>query len=1123
MTKKAIWEYVFPKIFNTNFLLAMKLTTVLVLFTTLQISAGVYSQDARLKLGSKQNTMADVIEAIENQTDYKIFYRTGQFNAQMPVNLTSTDQTVASVLSEAFTGSNFTYKLLDKIIVIAPAEALQKQNISGKVLDSATGDPIPGVNVVVEGTTQGTITDIDGKYSITVDNNAVLIFSYIGYLTEKIVVQGNTTIDVKLIADVKSLEEIVVVGYGTQRREAVTGSVASMKGDEVRDVPSSNITHALQGRVAGVEMSQTSSKPGATMQIRIRGTRSLNASNDPLVVLDGIPFAGSLGDINPSDIKSVDILKDASATAIYGSRGANGVILVTTNKGQKGQKVQFTYNGYYGVKSVFSKYPMMSGPEFVKLRAAANMYTNAQDESDNTNTDWQDLFYRTGMVTSHDLGVSGGAEKSSYSFGVGYYRDEAVVPMQDYTRFSIRGSLDQEIGKYLRIGFTTNNNYSVDNGSNLGVGGFLSFSPIANPYNEDGTWKRTIRTSIDESWVYTKGTLEALGDKYINQNKAYGSYNTLYGEVKIPGIEGLKYRVNLGLNFRQTNSGSYTGEGVFSTTATTPSTASIGNSLSTNWAVENLLTYDRTFAEKHQINAVALYSAEQTSYNSSYVAAKDIPADAFQFYNLGRAAGEITINPDYQNYYKSGLMSWMGRVMYSYDNRYMLMATYRSDASSRLAKGHKWHSYPAISAGWNVKNESFMENIAVLNSLKLRVGFGQTSNQSINPYATLGLLSTRPYNFGDNNYSVGYYVSQLPNTNLGWEFSKTWNYGLDFGLLKNRLYGTIEYYVTNTKDILLSVNLPPTSGVSSYMANIGETQNKGLEFSLNGVILDNLNGWTWEAGINLYANRNKLVALASGQQKDESNWWFVGHPIDVVYDYQKIGLWQQDDPYRNILEPGTDQQIVGSIKVKYAGDYDPNTGAPTRAIGPADRQIIDLEPDFQGGFNTRLAYKGVDLSIIGAFKSGGTLISTLYSSSGYLNMLTGRRNNIKVDYWTTENTGAKYPKPGSILSNDNPKYGSTLGYFSASYMKIRTISLGYNLSPRLIKTLGIEKLRIYCTVENPFVMFSPYYKESGMDPETNSYGNENAAVTTTYQKRLLTIGTNTPSTRNYLIGINLSF
>lgn len=999
----------------------------------------------------------------------------------------------------------------------------QNITVRGTVTDE-NKEPVIGATIIVSGDpTRGTVTDMDGKYVLSnVPPNASLEFRYVGMKTQVIPVNGRTIIDVILSPEVEVLEEVVVIGYGTQRKEAVTGSVASIRGDALREVPSSNITQALQGRIPGVEMSQTSTKPGATMQIRIRGTRSLNASNDPLVVLDGIPFAGSLGDINPNDIKSIDILKDASATAIYGSRGANGVILVTTNKGSLGQKAQVTYNGYYGLRDIFAKYPMMNGPEFVALRKAAGKFTNAKDESDDVNTDWQDLFYRTGMVTDHNIGVFGGTNQGNYNFSVDYYGEEAVVPRQDFSRITLRGALEQGIGKLFRLGFTTNSNYSVTNGAGLGLYGVLSLSPIANPYNEDGTWKRTVMMPLDEQWVYSRDIMENLGDRWKDQSKAFGSYNTLYGEVKIPEIEGLKYRINLGLNFRTSNGGNYTGEGVFSSVPTTPSTASISNSLTTNWAVENLLTYDRTFAEKHQLNVLGMYSAEQTKYNSSYISAKNIPSDQFQFYNLGQATGEITINPNNQGYSVSGLMSWMGRVMYSYDNRYMLTAILRSDGSSRLAEGHKWHTYPAISAGWNIKNESFMRDIVSINMLKLRVGLGQTSNQAVDPYATLGRLSTRPYNFGDT-YSIGYYVSELPNKNLGWEYSVTWNYGVDFSLLNNRLSGSVEYYQTNTKDILLRVNLPNTSGVGSYMANIGETQNKGWELSLNGVILDNLNGWTWEAGINMYGNRNKLVSLASGSERDESNWWFEGFPINCIYDYKKIGLWNETDPdykYLNTLEPGGN---AGMIKVKYTGGYN-DDGTPKRQIGPDDRQIMSVDPDFQGGFNTRVMYKNFDFSVVGTFKHGGTLISTLYSSSGYLNMLTGRRGNVKVDYWTPENTDAKYPKPGGIQTGDNPKYGSTLGYFDASYLKIRTISLGYNFNQKWIKNAGISQLRLYGTVQNPFVMFSPYYDESGMDPETNSYGDENAAVPySSNLRRLLTIGTNTPSTRNYLIGINLTF
>ena len=1009
--------------------------------------------------------------------------------------------------------------LLLLLCLIPLCSIAQNIMVKGIVKDNF-GEPVIGANVTEKGTTNGMITDLDGNFSLTVQKNATLVISYIGYVTQEIAIKGNTNLNITLKEDSKALEEVVVIGYGTARKSDVTGSIASVGGDKLQEMPSTNITYASQNRVAGVDMTQTSSQPGATMQIRIRGTRSLTASNDPLVVLDGIPFMGNLSDINPGDIKSMDILKDASSTAIYGSRGANGVILITTNRGAQGTPAKFTYNGYVGAKSVFSKYPMMDGPKYAEMRKYAGKFENSLDESDDTNTDWQDLLYRTGMVNSHDVSVAGGTNNGSYSFGAAYYKDQGVIPTQNYTRYSLRGSFDQGVGKYFRFGLTTNSNYNITKGSNVGPYSVLNNTPLANPYNADGSLKRTVKlNSQDENFVVTRDLVEDLEDSWLNEKKGFGTYNNLFAEVQCPWVKGLKYRVNLGLNYRSTKGGVFTGEGINSSTADTPSTASLEHTETTNWAVENLITYDRTFG-KHQLNIVGMYSAEETVYTKSHIAARDIPAEYLQYYNLGRAEGNITVNPDNWDYQKSGLMSWMGRAMYTYDNRYMLMATVRADASSRLAKGHQWHTYPAVSAGWNIGQESFMDDLEWLDILKVRVGYGQTSNQAVNPYSTWGKLSTRPYNFGPTGYATGYYVSALPNYDLGWEYSSTWNFGLDFTLFGGRLSGTFEYYIQKTSDLLQNVNLPSTSGVSSYVGNVGKTENKGVEFTLNGTILDNHNGWTWDASINISANRNKLTELASGADRDEANNWFVGHPIDAIYDYEKIGLWQEGDPYLDILEPGGN---VGMIKVKYTGEYNED-GTPVRQIGPDDRQIISMEPKFTGGFSTRVAYKGFDLNVITAFKCGGKLISTLHHSNGYLNMLTGRRGQVDVDYWTEENTNAKYPKPGGIQSGDNPKYGSTLGYFDASYWKVRNISLGYKFDEqKWLKNFGIQSLRAYVSIQNPFVICSPFHKETGLDPETNSYGNENVAVTSGIQRRFLTVGTNAPSTRNYLFGINLTF
>ena len=998
----------------------------------------------------------------------------------------------------------------------------QTKQATGQVSDSQ--GPLIGATVMEKGTSNGTVTDFNGNFSLNVKPGATLVISYVGYESQEIKAGDNLRVELK--EDGHVVNEVVVIGYGTQRREAVTGSVANVNGEKLNQIAATNAAQALQGRVAGVLMTQTGSKPGDEMQIRIRGQRSLSASNDPLIVLDDIPFMGVLSDINPADIKSMDILKDASATAIYGSRGANGVIIITTVKGSQGAPAKVSYNGYVSFKKVFKKYPMMDGPTFSKFRQYAGLYQNSLDENDNTNTDWQDLYYQTGVSHNHDVSVAGGTNGGSYSFGAGYYHDESVVPTEGYDRVSVRGNFDQMVGKYFRFGLSTNNSYRKTQGVN-DMYGVLSKSPLASPYDENGNLKRYISLPADDQSVVTKETVERDKDVWLNENKGIGSYNTLFGEVKCPWVEGLSYRINIGLNFRSSKGGNFTGTGVNNKDANAVNGGGISENQTRNWAVENLLTYDHLFAEKHNVNVVAMYSAEQTTYESTGASAQDIPADYFQYYALDKAVGQANLTG--YNYWQSGLMSWMGRVMYSYDNKYMISAALRSDASSRLAKGHQWHTYPAVSAGWNISREQFMENLTWIDNLKLRVGYGETSNQSINPYSTLGGLAVRNYNFG-STYKAGYYVNALPNPELGWEYSKTWNFGLDFSLFSGRLYGSFEYYTQKTNDILLDVSLPSTSGVSSYTGNIGNTENKGWELTLNGIIIDNKNGWNWEAGINLYQNRNKLTKLTGALDEngnpvpDKGNRWFIGYPIDVIYDYKYIGLWQAgEEAQMNILEPGGN---IGMIKVAHDKALDAN-GNPTRQIGEDDREVMSMEPDLIGGFNTTVGYKGFDLTVIGAFQVGGKLISAIHSANGYLNMLTGRRGQLDVDYWTEQNTGAKYPKPGGIQSGDNPKYGSTLGYFDAGYLKVRAITLGYNFDNlKAVKDFGISRLRLYATIQNPFVLFSPFNNESGLDPETNSYANQNTAVGIdgyTGKHRMPIVGYNTPSTRNFIFGLNVTF
>ena len=688
---------------------------------------------------------------------------------------------------------------------VSPA-VQQSKKVTGRVNDSQ--GPLIGATVMVKGTSNGVVTDIDGNFNLNAAPGSTLVISYVGYVTQEITVGNQSFISVNLKEEGRVLNDVVVIGYGTQRKEAVTGSVASVKGDMLREVPAGDVTNALQGRVAGVQMMQTSSKPGASMQIRVRGSRSLTASNDPLIVLDGIPFAGTISDIDPNNIKAMDILKDASATAIYGSRGANGVIMITTYKGMQDQEPVVKYNMYVGFKKNFARYPMMNGDQLKRLREVSGLYqpvyTNG-DEEEGMNTDWQDMLFKTAFTTNQDLSVSGGTAKSAYNVGISYFKDEATIPTQNFKRYAMHAALDQEIGKYLKVGFSTNTNYSITNNANLGIYNTLSCSPLINPYNADGTLKPVVHMEKDNQWTYTRDRIENLGDSYKDQTTGLGTYNNFYGEIKCPWVSGLKYRVNLGLNYRHNKNGSYTGTGVFSDSPSANSGAGNGNSTMWNWAIEHMLTYDKTFGD-HTINAVALYSAEKNHYESTYMSASQLFDDRLLWYNLGYSES-TSINPGNQNYNESGLVSMMARVMYSYKDRYMISATVRQDKSSRLAPGHRVHTYPAVSLGWNIAKENFMQNVKWVDNLKLRAGYGETSNQSVDPYKTLGRLASRPYNFGPTGYATGFYVSELPNEELGWEYSQTYNFGVDFSLFNGRLTGTAEYYTQKTKDLLMSVGL----------------------------------------------------------------------------------------------------------------------------------------------------------------------------------------------------------------------------------------------------------------------------------------------------------------------------
>jgi TonB-linked SusC/RagA family outer membrane protein len=1014
--------------------------------------------------------------------------------------------------------------LLGLVFILSCYFTYGQVRVSGTVKTSPEDEVLPGANIVVKGTNIGTVSDSKGYYTIDVPTpDAILVFSFVGYLTKEVPVAGKSLIDVTLESETMALADVVVVGYGTMKKLDVSGSIVTADSKILKEVPAVNATQALQGRLPGIELLQTSTRPGALMQIRIRGERSLNAVNDPLIVVDGIPFAGSINDIATTTIKSIDILKDASATAIYGSRGSNGVILITTIRGMMKSGTSVTYNGYSGIKTVAKKYSVYNGEEYQAFKHATvnttykDQYTSLEQQmiAANKETDWQDLMYSNAMVTSHDINILNGTENGAYSFGGGYYHETAVLPGQEYTRFNLNTTVDQGIGKYIKVGLSSQNSYGITDGDSVSImNNILTLSPLMPAYNDDGTIRK-IPTEGHVDKYYNPLLLED-SKNWQERRKRFSTFNSFYGEIKF--TEELKYRLNLGLNYYQESFGNFYGSDTPMRSGSV-SAARVQNRNFTSWAAENLLYFDKVFVEKHRVNATLMYSAEQKEYNQSQMEADNISADYLLWYNLGLSDGNKTIGASNQKYYKRGLLSLMGRVLYSYDDRYSFTGTWRRDGASVLASGHKWHNYTAFSAGWNIHNESFLKDVSLLDQLKLRIGYGETSNQAIEAYSTLGGLTQLPYNFGSTNL-YGAYVTNLPNPELGWEYTKNYNLGIDFGFLKKRITGYIELYQQKTNDVLYAVQLPQSSGVANKVwQNIGATENKGFEFSVSAQIFKpkTKGGFEWDVDFNLYANRNKITKLQDGVNEDIGNGFFVGHPMNVIYDYVKLGIIQQAEaPYLGTYAAG---------KIKVADISGPND-TPDGLITGDDRKILgSFEPDFAGGLSTRLYYKNFDLSIVSFFKSGGMLVSTIHMPHTYLSTNNGRRNSIKVDYWTPEHPSGTYPQPGNQASAEQDDWGSTLGYFDASFWKVRTITFGYSFDTKLLTHIGCKNARIYFTCQNPFTLFSPYMDEGGLDPEATGIGSQgaNSSMTGGLTSRVLSIGANTPPTRNYILGLSVNF
>jgi TonB-linked SusC/RagA family outer membrane protein len=996
------------------------------------------------------------------------------------------------------------------------------------------GNPLPGVNVIEKGTINGALTSSDGRYSLTVSSGqAVLSFSFVGYTTQDVAVGNQATINVTLSEAVTGLEEVVVIGYGTARKSDVTGSVSSVSAATLQAVQSPNVVSQLKGRTAGVDIVSNSSNPGSSEQIRIRGERSLTGNNNPLLVVDGIPFGGSINDLNPNDIVSLDILKDASATAIYGYAGSNGVILITTKRGRSGKAI-VSLDSYYGVTSIMDKLRVFTGEELAafKLEGAAGNTVNpgtnpyalttaeSQALADGVNTDWQDLLYQNGFTTDQQLGVSGGNESTQFSLGMGYYNETGIIPHQRYERYNLRSTIDHQINKVLKIGLNSINTLNYSNIAGNPVGALLALSPLAKPYKDDGSINLYPMTGHIDEMVYLNPLTINNTDAIYNNSRRIRTFNSLYGEWSI--LSFLKYRINVGLDFSSTQAGSYYGPNTIFNSGTTLAQANenVNNSEAYSYNIDNLLMFDKTF-NKHKIGFTGVFGVGKNHQRGSNFNGLGIPNDLIQNTNM-YFASTLTA-PNTGNYLtESGGIFMLGRINYSYSDKYLLTASVRRDGSSVLSPGHQWFTYPAVALAWNMVNEEFIRNIGFITSLKLRAGWGKTANAGISPYSTLGALGTVNYNFGTSGYT-GLLVTNLANKNLKWESTAQYNAGIDFGFLKNRISGSIDLYSQKTSDILLSMSLPRSNGAGSVVVNAGKTKGRGIEINLSTVNVELSNGFRWTTDFTFSINRTEIVALQDPDlKKDVGNGWFVGEPLTVIYDVKKIGIWQNNDAAA-LAAQTTPKQFVGQIRVQdLNGD---------NKIDANDRQIIgNFEPKWIGGFTTTFSFKGFELSAV-LYSRMGMNVGVPYltadgGAQGFPMFMQSRRNQLKVDYWTPTNPTNKFPRPDA--STDRFPFGSTLGYVDGSFVKVRTINLSYDFSPALLSKVGINSLRIFVNILNPLVLYSPFVKEGyGPDPEGNGYGgtvtSPLAGGSTSIPGRAITVNANTPSTRQINFGLNLKF
>jgi TonB-linked SusC/RagA family outer membrane protein len=1011
---------------------------------------------------------------------------------------------------------------------------LQSRTVKGKILDE-TGEPLIGVSVLVKGTTIGTITDFDGNFSLDVpQGKSQLEVSYVGYKSQTVALGSSNQVSVKMQPDTKTLDEVVVVGYGTMKKRDLTGSITSVKSDDITLNPGSNPMQALQGKVAGLDITKTSGQAGSGVSMQLRGTRSFTASGDPTFIIDGMP--GDYSTLNPNDIESIEVLKDASSTAVYGASGANGVIIITTKNGKAG-KINVDFNAYVGVNG-WSKVPeVRSGDSY------ANTIIEAQKAAGNTGSDetlfnnavgagayalhqsgqyidWADELLKTGVTQNYSVSVSGGTDKTKAYMSLNFTDEAGQYSNDDYKLYSSNIRVDHKVRNWLSLGVNAQMSYVHQNKAYAKLESALTSVPLGSVYDEDGNMN-----AYANSYDNQVNLLLNNNSNYRNNSQNYKLYFNPYIELK--PVKGLTILSRIGATLTNSRSNYFQGVGSYqyynagetSGKTSTNVYASIATARNYNYKWENVFTYNFKVARDHDFTITAVTSWNHNQYDYTYQKETNIADNAYMWYNMGLNQDNVTATSTYNMSKGFGLI---GRINYSYKGKYLFSASVRHDGSSRLAAGNRWDTFPAVSLGWRISDESFMENTKDwLSNLKLRVGYGVTGTASINPYSTSSVIEASTLDFSGSVQNIYRFSSNYTNRALGWEKSHNTNIGLDAAFFNNRIDLTADYYITNTDGVIWSRQIPVVNGAYNSSTlytmnmNICETKNTGFELALNTRNIDTRD-FKWNSTVTFNYNKEKIKSLTDGTADNITNGDYaltIGQPVNSFYTYKIDGMWQKGEE----ADAAVFGKEPGDIKINVPGMYKESDGVFYKigddgekvyynsenkyAYSDKDYQTIGHNsPDWSLGFQNTFYWKNFDLSVFAYMRWGQTIKYSLlgdYDPTGKGNFPT------YFNYWTEDNPSNDFPAINANRSITSYTGYSALQYVDGSFFKIKNITLGYTLPKNVLTKAGISKCRFYATITNPFVVAKSHLLKD-YDPEMNG-------------------SLNYPLTKQMVFGVNLSF